>query len=116
MTEEVKKLVKSLREDAEWAQANEWETPITLGDNLIVAADMIEAMEADRDAWKRKAEAAVKELNRIADCESCVNWKRSGLTDACLCCYKSGFVEVERNYTWRGPCAENGGERNADKG
>lgn len=27
MTEEVKKLVESLREDAEWALANEWKRP-----------------------------------------------------------------------------------------
>ena len=26
-------LVNALREHAEWAQANEWETPITLGDD-----------------------------------------------------------------------------------
>ena len=36
-------LVNSLREHAEWAQANEWETPITLGDDLTEAADRIEA-------------------------------------------------------------------------
>lgn len=34
-------LVKALREHAEWAQANEWETPITLGDDLAEAADRI---------------------------------------------------------------------------
>lgn len=36
-------LVNSLREHAEWARANEWETPITLGDDLTEAADRIEA-------------------------------------------------------------------------
>lgn len=36
-------LVNALREHAEWALANEWETPITLGDNLTEAADRIEA-------------------------------------------------------------------------
>ena len=36
-------LVNALREHAEWAQANEWETPITLGDDLAEAADRIEA-------------------------------------------------------------------------
>lgn len=34
-------LVNALREHAEWAQANEWETPITLGDDLAEAADRI---------------------------------------------------------------------------
>ena len=36
-------LVNALREHAEWARANEWETPVTLGDNLAEAADRIEA-------------------------------------------------------------------------
>lgn len=34
-------LVNALREHAEWAQANEWKTPITLGDDLAEAADRI---------------------------------------------------------------------------
>ena len=38
-----KNLVNALREHAEWARANEWETPITLGDDLAEAADLIEA-------------------------------------------------------------------------
>lgn len=37
-------LVNALREHAEWAQANEWETPITLGDDLVEAADRIRSM------------------------------------------------------------------------
>lgn len=36
-------LVNALREHAEWAEANEWETPITLSDDLVKAADRIEA-------------------------------------------------------------------------
>lgn len=36
-------LINALREHAEWARANEWETPITLGDDLAEAADRIEA-------------------------------------------------------------------------
>ena len=33
------KLVNALREHAEWAKGNQWETPITLGDDLAEAAD-----------------------------------------------------------------------------
>ena len=40
-------LVNALREHAEWARANEWETPITLGDDLAEAADRIEAQEKE---------------------------------------------------------------------
>lgn len=36
-------LVNALREHAEWAEGNQWETPITLGDDLTEAADRIEA-------------------------------------------------------------------------
>lgn len=34
-------LVKALREHAEWAEGNQWEMPITLGDDLAEAADRI---------------------------------------------------------------------------
>lgn len=37
-------LIRALREHAEWAQANEWEVPITLGDDLKDAADRLERM------------------------------------------------------------------------
>lgn len=39
-------LVNSLREHAEWARENEWETPITLGDDLTEAADRLENQNA----------------------------------------------------------------------
>ena len=39
-------LIQALREDAEWAHGNEWETPITLGDHLDAAADLIESLQA----------------------------------------------------------------------
>lgn len=34
-------LVNALRKHAEWAEGNQWETPITLGDDLTEAADRI---------------------------------------------------------------------------
>lgn len=37
-------IVRALHEHAEWAQANEWETPITLSDDLAAAADLIEKL------------------------------------------------------------------------
>lgn len=43
-------LVNALREHAEWAEGNQWETPITLGDDLAEAADRIEAQEKERQA------------------------------------------------------------------
>ena len=45
-------LVNALREHAEWARANEWETPITLGDDLAEAADRIEAQAKEIEALR----------------------------------------------------------------
>ena len=45
-------LIKALKEDAEWAHANKWETPITLGDHLDAAADALEAADKRVKALK----------------------------------------------------------------
>lgn len=47
-------LVNALHEHAEWARANEWETPITLGDDLAEAADRIEAQAKEIDALRNE--------------------------------------------------------------
>lgn len=47
-------LVNALREHAEWARANEWETPITLGDDLVKAADRIEAQAKEIDTMRNE--------------------------------------------------------------
>ena len=46
------KLVNALREHAEWAEGNQWETPITLGDDLAEATDRIEAQAKEIDALR----------------------------------------------------------------
>lgn len=48
------KLVNALREHAEWAEGNQWETPITLCDDLAVAADRIEAQAKEIDALRNE--------------------------------------------------------------
>ena len=48
------KLVNALREHAEWAEGNQWETPITLGDDLAAAADLIEAQAKEIDALRNE--------------------------------------------------------------
>lgn len=35
-------LIQALREHAEWARANEWECPITLGDDIYTAIQRLE--------------------------------------------------------------------------
>ena len=66
-------LIKALREDAEWAHANEWETPITLGDHLDAAATALESMQT-------QLADARNEL-----CQKCGNYKRAhlGYCDGC---------------------------------
>ena len=56
---ETKELIQALREDAEWAHANEWETPITLGDHLDAAADALAAYE--------DTELTPKEVKRMSN-------------------------------------------------
>ncbi len=56
-------LVNGLCEHAEWARANEWETPITLGDDLTEAADRIEAQAKEIE----KLRAQLRHLCRNCD-------------------------------------------------
>ncbi len=87
-------LIQALREHAEWARANEWETPITLGDDLVAAADRIEA-QAEFD----KARAAGQEWNDgKKDRIYCLGWV-DPMTDAplpeCVAC--PDFVDKAQN-------------------
>ena len=52
----MKELVNALREHAEWARANEWETPITLGDDLAEAAGRLENQNAHVAALQKEIE------------------------------------------------------------
>ena len=56
-------LVKALREHAEWQRGNEWETPITLGDDLAEAADRIETQAKEIE----KLRAQLRHLCRNCD-------------------------------------------------
>ena len=47
-------LVNALREHAEWAEGNQWETPITLGDDLTEAVAQIEAQAKEIDALRNE--------------------------------------------------------------
>ena len=47
-------LVNALREHAEWAEGNQWQTPITLGDDLTEAADLIEAQAKEINALRNE--------------------------------------------------------------
>lgn len=57
-------LVNALREHAEWARANEWETPITLGDDLVEAADRIANQNTHIAALQQEIEKLRGQLPR----------------------------------------------------
>ena len=60
-------LVNALREHAEWARANEWETPITLGDDLVKAADRIEAQAKEIEKLREAAALVAKESAELLE-------------------------------------------------
>ena len=62
-------LVNALREHAEWAQANEWETPITLGDDLVEAADRIANQSTHIAALQQEIEKLRGQLKAYEDTE-----------------------------------------------
>lgn len=57
-------LVKALREHAEWQRGNEWETPITLGDDLVEAADRIANQDTHILALQKEIEKLRAQLPR----------------------------------------------------
>ena len=70
-------LVNSLREHAEWARTNEWETLITLCDDLAGAADLIEARAKEIDALRNELclKCGNYTLSHEGACNGC-RWKR----------------------------------------
>lgn len=70
-------LVNSLREHAEWARTNEWETLITLCDDLAGAADLIEARAKEIDALQNELclKCGNYTLAHEGACNGC-RWKR----------------------------------------
>ena len=60
-------LVNALREHAEWARANEWETPITLGDDLAEAADRIANQSTHIAALQKEIAGLRKALRWVHD-------------------------------------------------
>ena len=57
-------LVNALREHAEWQRGNEWETPITLGDDLVEAADRIANQNTHILALQKEIEGLRAQLPR----------------------------------------------------
>lgn len=79
-------IVKALREHAEWAQANEWETPITLSDDLAAAADLIEKLTARCARYAEEIAVAQERQRWIPVTERLPEISNSwGVSDIVLC-------------------------------
>lgn len=82
-------LVNALREHAEWARENEWETPITLGDDLAEAADRIEAQAKEIENLRgqnRQLMSIIADVTKAGKtwmCQYCAHFKGivSGMAD-----------------------------------
>lgn len=57
-------LIQALREHAEWAAGNEWETPLMLGDDLTAAADRIANQNTHIAALQKAVEDLRAQLPR----------------------------------------------------
>ena len=70
-------LVNALREHAEWAEGNQWETPITLCDDLTEAADRIEAQAKEIDTLRNELclKCGNYKLAHKGACNGC-RWRR----------------------------------------
>lgn len=70
-------LVNALREHAEWAEGNQYETPITLCDYLTEAADLIEAQTKEINALRNELclKCGKYTLAHEGACNGC-RWRR----------------------------------------
>lgn len=93
-------LVNALREHAEWARANEWETPITLGDDLVEAADRIANQSTHIAALQKEIEKLRGQLPRwIPVTERLPELQNWGASKVVL-----GIVQNESGYPPPNPC------------
>lgn len=103
-------LVNSLREHAEWARANEWETPITLGDDLTEAADRIEAAEEyalvlKKEIEKLRAQNRQLMLERNYVMSIIADVRKDGKTWMCqYCAHCKGIVSGMADCDSEKPC------------
>ncbi len=104
MTNKVKRLVESLREHAKRIKGAD-----ILSADLNAAAELIEKLSADRDTWKRCAEAAERDMGYMVPCCTC-KVRPIGGAQECNACSANILDGLKRShYTWRGPCKENEG-------
>jgi hypothetical protein len=103
-------LVNALREHAEWARANEWETPITLGDDLVEAADRIANQSTHIAALQQEIEKLRGQNEQLREAAALVTKESAELlerrwvpvterlpgpeTDVLAVCNRNGYIFV----------------------
>ena len=96
-------IVNALREHAEWAQANEWETPITLGDDLAEAADRIEAQAKEIEKLRGQNRQLMLERDYVMSIIADV--RKTGKTWMCqYCAHCKGIVSGMADCDSKKPC------------
>lgn len=103
-------LVNALREHAEWARANEWETPITLGDDLVEAADRIAnqsthvaALQQEIEKLRGQNRQLILERNYVMSIIADV--RKAGKTWMCqYCAHCKGIVSGMADCDSKKPC------------
>ncbi len=84
-------LVNALREHAEWQRGNEWETPITLGDDLVEAADRIANQNTHILALQKEIEGLRAQLPRWTPVTERLPEPE---TDVLAVCNRNGYIFV----------------------
>ena len=103
-------LVNALREHAEWARANEWKTPITLGDDLAEAADRIAnqgthvaALQQEIEKLRGQNRQLILECNYVMSIIADV--RKTGKTWMCqYCAHCKGIVSGMADCDSKKPC------------
>ena len=90
-------LTKALREHAEWAQANEWETPITLGDDLAEAADRIANQSTHIAALQQEIEKLRAQNEQLREAAALVAKESAELLERRWIPVEERLPEVWRN-------------------
>lgn len=90
-------LVNALREHAEWAEGNQWETPITLGDDLAEAADRLENQNAHIAALQKEIENLRGQNKQLREAAALVAKESSELLERRWIPVDERLPEVWRN-------------------
>ena len=96
-------IVRGLTEYAEWCDAHEYEVPLCMGDDLMVAADMIKAMTAQLAASQQRERTLLDDIAQDMACGICVHGCVDVYNEPCSSCRGNSS-----KFEWRGPEAGEG--------